>query len=351
MIEIDTDVELFHPAERVWRTLTDPALLAKWFAEVTAAPDAPDRLLLRTAGRPGFDADVQAEVVRRQPPELLVLRLREGERRSLLTATVVPTGHGCRLTVHESLEQGEWDADRRLGHHQQAVGAQLPAILDWLAFQHIDLRRAEGGLTAELPVVRARTGAARRRAVLIGGVVCLALAGGVVIWAARPEPSAPAAPAEGTPLVMPSARSRLPDAGLSRAPRTPRSTVATVTAAPTPTVSPGRPRTTSASAVPLVATYHTVSDRVFGYRGEVVIDNPGSAPRETWTVVVTVGSGATVGNVNGADAAQDGQKVTFTGAAVPAGGSATIRFDVRDPDPLSQTPKGCTVDGNPCAGL
>ncbi|MGW5668769.1 SRPBCC family protein [Micromonospora sp. NPDC003776] len=351
MIEIDTDVELFHPAERVWRTLTDPALLAKWFTEVTAAPDAPDRRLLRTAGRPGFDADVEVEVVRLQPPELLVLRFREGARRSRLSATVVPTGHGCRLTVHESLEQGDWDADSRLAHHQQAIGVQLPAILDWLAFQEVDLRRAEGGLTAELPVVRTRTGAGRRRAVLIGGVVCLALAGGVAMWAARPQSPAPAPPPDGTPLVLPSVRSRLPEAGLSRAPRSPRSSVATATAAPSPTVSPSRTRTASASAVPLVATYRTVADRVFGYRGEVVVDNPGSAPKQTWTVVVTVGSGATVGNVNGAEAAQDGAEVTFTGAAIPADGSATIRFDVRDPDPLSEAPKGCTVDGSPCAGL
>ncbi|NES39201.1 ATPase, partial [Micromonospora sp. PPF5-17] len=171
MIEIDTDVELFHPADRVWRALTDPALLAKWFAETTSAPDAPERLLLRTAGLPGFDADVEVEVVRRQPSELLVLRWREGRRRSLLTATLVPAGHGCRLTVHESLEQGEWAADRRLEHHQQAIGVRLPAILDWLAFQHIDLRRAEGGLTAELPVIRRRTGAGRGRAVVLGGLV------------------------------------------------------------------------------------------------------------------------------------------------------------------------------------
>ncbi len=349
MIEIDTDVELFHPADPVWQALTERALLAKWFAEATTAPDAPDRLLLRTAGLPGFDADIEAELVRLRAPELLVLRWREGGRRTLLTATVVPTGHGCRLTVHETLEQGEWDADRRVEHHQQAIGVRLPAILDWLAFQQVDLRRAEGELTAELPVVGTRTGVGRRRAVLIGGVVCLlALAGGAAVWAARPQPPAPRPAPEATPLVMPNASSGTPDAGPSRALRA--TTRGSAAASPSPTATPSRTRGATASPAALAATYQTISDRIFGYRGEVVVSNPGRVPKQTWTVVITLASGATVGNVNGAEATQDGTVVTFTGPAVPAGGSATFRFDVRDPDPFSQTPKGCTVDGIPCAG-
>lgn len=349
MIEIDTDVELFHPPHRVWQALTHRPLLVKWFAEATPAPDAPNRLLLRTAGLPGFDADVEVEVVRREAPELLVLRWRDGRRRSLLTAGIGPTGHGCRLSVHETLEQGEWDADRRLEHHQQAIGVRLPAILDWLAFQHIDLRRAEGGQTAELPMVRSRAGAGRGRAVVLGGLVCLALAGGVAVWVARPEPPAPARPPQAAPLAVPSPRSRGPEAAPSRAPRATPSN-ATATAATSATATPRRTRAANTSAVPLAASYRTVSDRVFGYRGEVVVRNLGSAAKRTWTVVVTLGSGAMVANVNGAEATQDGTVVTFTGAAVPPGGSATIRFDVRDPDPLSRAPKGCTIDGAPCAG-
>ncbi|MFR9778615.1 SRPBCC domain-containing protein [Micromonospora sp. MS34] len=349
MIEIDTDVELFHPADPVWRALTDRALLAKWFAEATPVPDAPDRMLLRAAGLPGFDADVEVEVVRRQAPELLVLRWREGGRRTLLTATVAPTGHGCRLTVHESLEHGEWDADRRAEHHQQAIAVRLPAILDWLAFQQIDLRRAEGGLTAELPLVRTGPGGGRRRALKVGGVVCLALAaGGVAVWATRPEPPASAPPPQASPLVLPSERSRTPEAGPPRTPKAVRGSATTTVLSPTST--PERTRAAGTSPVVLAATYRTISDRVFGYRGEVVVSNAGSAPKQSWAVVVTLGPGATVGNVNGADAAQDGTVVTFTGPAVAAGGSATIRFDVRDPDPLSQAPEGCAVDRIPCAG-
>ncbi|MGR6320245.1 SRPBCC domain-containing protein [Micromonospora soli] len=350
MIEIGTEVELFHPRDLVWRALTDQTLLAKWFAE--AAP-APERLVLRTAELPGFDADLELEVLELRAPERLALACREGKRRSRVTTTLVPTAHGCRMSVHEALEQGDWDAarrDRREEHHQQAVGVRLPAILDWLAFQQVDLRRAEGDLTAELPIVRTPTRSGRRRAMLIGALTTVLLAGGVTAWAARPEPTAARPLPESSPLVLPSARNSTPPATPSRtAPAASRSI-----GRPSPTPSLSATRTASPTRPPaaaLTARYETVSDRVFGYRGQVVVSNPGSAEKPGWTVTVTLASGATVSSVNGADWEQDGSVVTFTGAPLPAGQSATVRFDVRDPDLRAKTPDGCTVDGNPCTGL
>ncbi|MEU0153710.1 SRPBCC domain-containing protein [Micromonospora fulviviridis] len=353
MIEIATEVDLFHPPARIWRALTERELLAKWFA---GSESLGDRTLLRTAGLPGYDADTEVEVVELRAPERLVLRCREADRSTRLACDIVATGHGSRLSVREVLEQGDWDADRRAEQHQQAVTGRLPAILDWLAFQQVDLRRAEGGLTAELPVVRllgdVRSRAGRRRAVLVAGVLTvLGATAGATVWATRPAPPpAPAAPPTSTPLVAPSASSGPPKATPSRA--TPSATRRSVAPDPTPSASPTRtPSPSPSPAAPLTGSYQTVSDRVFGYRGQVMLSNPGPAARSGWTVTVTLGDGATVGTVNGAEAKQDGAVVTFTGAAVPAGGSATIRFDVRDPDVTATEPEGCTVDGAACAGL
>ncbi|MGY0007275.1 SRPBCC family protein, partial [Micromonospora sp. I033] len=212
MIEIATEVDLFHPPARIWRALTEPALLAKWFA---GSESLGDRTLLRTAGLPGYDADTEVEVVELRVPERLVLRCREGDRSTRLACDIARTGHGSRLSVREVLEEGDWDADRRAEQHQGAVTGRLPAILDWLAFQEVDLRRAEGGLTAELPVIRllgdVRTRTGRRRAVLAGAVLAvLGVGAGAAVWATRPEPTAPAAPPPSTPLVMPSASSASP---------------------------------------------------------------------------------------------------------------------------------------------
>ncbi|MFF4890923.1 cellulose binding domain-containing protein [Micromonospora chersina] len=352
MIEIATEVDLFHPPARIWQALTERELLAKWFA---GSESLGDRTLLRTSGLPGYDADTEVEVVELRAPERLVLRCLEGDRSTRLACDIVATGHGSRLSVREVLEEGDWDADRRAEQHQAAVTGRLPAILDWIAFQQVDLRRAEGGLTAELPVVGllgdVRSRAGRRRAVLVAAAVAvLGAAAGATVWATRSEPPAPAAPPPATPLVVPSASSGSPKATPSRA--TPSATRRSVAPDPTPSASPTRtPSPSPSPAAPLTASYETVSDRVFGYRGQVVLSNSGSAARSGWTVTVTLGDGATVGSVNGAEAKQDGAVVTFTGAAVPAGGSATIRFDVRDPDLTATGPEGCTVDGAACAGL
>jgi uncharacterized protein YndB with AHSA1/START domain len=354
VIEIATEVDLFHPPARIWRALTEQALLAKWFA---GSESLGDRTLLRTGGLPGYDADTEVEVVELRAPERLVLRCREGNRSTRLACDLAPIGHGCRLSVREVLEEGDWDADRRAEQHQRAVTGRLPAILDWLAFQEVDLRRAEGGLTAELPVVGpgAAPGRARRRLVLLaaGVLAVLGVAAGATVWATRPAPTAPAAQPASTPpsaLAAPSMSSASPRATPSRpTPSATRRSVApsrTVSASPTRTPGPSSP-----PATPLAASYETVADRVFGYRGQVVVRNPGPAAKPDWTVTVTLGDGATVNSVNGAEAKQSGPVVTFTGAAVPAGGSTTIRFDVRDPDLSATGPEGCTVDGAPCAGL
>ncbi|WNM39484.1 SRPBCC domain-containing protein [Micromonospora halotolerans] len=353
MIEIATEVDLFHPPARIWRALTEQALLAKWFA---GSESLGDRTLLRTGGLPGYDADTEVEVVELRAPERLVLRCREGDRSTRLACDLAPIGHGCRLSVREVLEEGDWDADRRTEQHQRAVTGRLPAILDWLAFQEVDLRRAEGGLTAELPVVRpgearGRTG---RLVLLAAGVLAmLGVAAGATVWATRPAPTAPAAAPASTPpssLAAPATSSTPPRATPSR----PTPSASRRSVAPSPTASAAPTRTSSPSPRPvasLAASYETVSDRVFGYRGQVVLRNPGPAAKQDWTVTVTLGDDATVSSVNGAEAKQDGAVVTFTGAAVPAGGSTTIRFDVRDPDLSATGPEGCTVDGAACAGL
>ncbi|MGW1449093.1 hypothetical protein ACWCO3_12510 [Micromonospora sp. NPDC002411] len=83
----------------------------------------------------------------------------------------------------------------------------------------------------------------------------------------------------------------------------------------------------------------------------MVVGNPAATPAASWAVVVTFADGSTVDDVEGAESRQDGRSITFTGAALPAGGSQTFRFDVRDNRPKARAPESCTVGGNPCAGL
>ncbi|WMF04530.1 SRPBCC family protein [Micromonospora robiginosa] len=225
MIEIATEVDLFHPPARVWQALTERALLAKWFADSSSRDD---HWTLATAALPGYDVDTEVEVVEVRAPGRLVVRCREADRATRLACDLTPTAHGTRLSVREVLEDGDWDADARAEQHERALTGRLPAILDWLAFQEVDLRRAEGGLTAELPVVPLRgpgRGRSRRRIMLAAGAVTvLAATTGAALWTTRDTPPAPAAPPPSTPpLVMPT----------TAAAASPRPTTARPTPSPT----------------------------------------------------------------------------------------------------------------------
>ncbi|MFF5052962.1 cellulose binding domain-containing protein [Micromonospora sp. NPDC000663] len=363
MIEIGTQVDLSHPPDRVWLALTDLELLGRWFVEAETVEGVPDRLLLHTSGLPGFDADVEVEVTERNAPELLSLRCDEAGRLTELTCAVTATREGSRLAVREVTTHGAWSAEQHEAREQQlrqALTVRLPAILDWLAFQQVDLRRGEAGMTTELPVIGAggpSAGPRRRRRTLVAVVGGAVLVAGTAAWIALPTGSEPAvAPAPtGTPSA--SATAVAPTVAPTVTPSArPSRTVASATARPSRTPSAKPSRTPSSAPPPspqvvVVARYETDSSRLFGYTGEIVVDNPGGAPAANWSVVVTLAEGTTVDDVDDATWRQDGRTITFTGPAVSAGGSQTFRFDVRDSRPKAREPESCTIDGKPCAGL
>ncbi|MGC4834201.1 SRPBCC domain-containing protein [Micromonospora vinacea] len=364
MIEIGAQVDLSHPAERVWRALTDRELLGRWFAEAETVEGVADRMLLHTAGLPGFEANVEVEVTERQEPDLLVLACDEAGRLSELTCAVTVTKQGCRLELREVSTHGAWSAeqhDPREQQFRQALTVRLPAILDWLAFQQVDLRRADGGMTAELPLIGVRGKAGRnprRRRTLVAVVAGAVLVAGTAAWVTLPPDAKPAAApaptATASPTVTADRAAVAPTATLSARPSR---TTASATTRPSRTPS-AKPSRTPASAAPpppsapsITARYETESDRLFGYTGEIVVGNPGGAPVTDWAVVVTLAEGTTVDDVDGANWRQDGRAITFTGGAVAAGGSRTISFDVRDSRPKAREPESCTIGGQQCAGL
>ncbi|MGC4869485.1 SRPBCC domain-containing protein [Micromonospora sp. DT53] len=363
MIEIGAQVGLSHPPERVWLALTDRELLGRWFAEAETVEGVPDRLLLHTAGLPGFEANVEVEVTERQEPDLLVLACDEAGRLSELTCTVTTTKQGCRLELREVSTHGAWSAEQhepREEQLRQALTVRLPAILDWLAFQQVDLRRADGGMTAELPLIRVRREAGRnprRRRTLVAVVAGAVLVAGTAAWVTLPsDPKPTAAPAPTTTASPTATAGRTTAAPTATPSARPTRTTASATTRPSRTPS-AKPSRTPASAAPpppptpMVARYETDSSRLFGYTGEIVVDNPGGAPVTDWAVVVTLAEGTTVDDVDGANGRQDGRAITFTGAAVAAGGSLTISFDVRDSRPKAREPESCAIGGQPCAGL
>ncbi|MEU8156465.1 SRPBCC domain-containing protein [Micromonospora sp. NPDC048986] len=363
MIEIGAQVDLSHPAERVWRALTDRELLGRWFAEAEMVEGVPDRMLLHTADLPGFEANVEVEVTERQEPDLLVLACDEAGRLSELTCTVTTTKQGCRLELREVSTHGAWSAEQHEPRGQQlrqALTVRLPAILDWLAFQQVDLRRADGGMTAELPLIGVRGKAGRnprRRRTLVAVVAGAVLVAGTAAWVTLPPDSTPTAAPAPTATASPTVTAARTTVTSTATPSA-RASRATASATTRPSRTPSaKPSRTPASAAPppppapVTARYETESDRLFGYTGEIVVGNPGGAPVADWAVVVTLAEGTTVDDVDGANWRQDRRVITFTGAALAAGGSQTISFDVRDSRPKAREPESCTIGGQQCAGL
>ena len=89
MTEIRAQVDLDHPVELVWRALTEPPLLARWFVEADIRPRVGAAFRLHApsgeAALAGFDPTTLAEVTAVEPPRKLVMRWRSDQLQTLVT--------------------------------------------------------------------------------------------------------------------------------------------------------------------------------------------------------------------------------------------------------------------------
>ncbi|MBE1490532.1 SRPBCC domain-containing protein [Plantactinospora soyae] len=376
MTEIRTTVDLRHPPERVWRALTDRELLPKWFGSVEPRPSSISRFELRPTDLPELDELITVELVELDPPHRIVVRWPEDGQPTQVVCELTPTAEGCRLTVTQGdaedpfVDTGiddpfrdggiddPWrpaDPDQREQAYQQLLDTRLPAVLDWMAFREVDLPESTAVIGA-VPASAAPDNRSRRRlgiglallALTVGAVVVVAgLARGrtdsgstgPVIGVGSPAlttaPGTPS-PAAGTPTTV----ATTAPAGRTVRPTPRRSATATPARPPRP----GQPD--------LTARYSTLRTGLLGYQGEVVVTNGGDAAATSWTVVITLPGGAKVSTASGASFTQEDERVTFTGAALPADRSATIQFEVdRDATLTRKQPTSCVVQDRPCDGL
>ena len=98
MNSIEVDYDLPHPAEKVWRALTDPALLGKWLMENDIAPVVGHRFTMRAQPIPGrWDGRVACEVLAVEPLKLLRYSWRGGQLDTTVTWTLHAAPGGTRL--------------------------------------------------------------------------------------------------------------------------------------------------------------------------------------------------------------------------------------------------------------
>ncbi|MEV1287363.1 SRPBCC domain-containing protein [Micromonospora sp. NPDC049679] len=355
MTEIRMDVEFEHPPERVWRTITDRELLPKWFAESDLEPRAGSVFRLEPINAPGLDLVIEGELISLDEPHRMSMRWHTSELQTLVVWELAQTPAGCRLTMRESCVREQWDPahrERLQESYRQLFAVRLPAVLDALAYREMNFAATVPG------------GGARRHRGLLAGAVAVVLAAlsmiavGVMV---RPESTeqATAAPV-GIPSASATVSPRAASSPAVSATSVPAVTAVAANATPSPSSSRSpqpRPETTTkppaeAETALLAARYATVTSRLFGYQGEITINNTGRAGAPGWVVTVTLPPGmSTVSTASDASYEQKGRTVTFSGGPIAAGASARFQFDVGGAPLGEKQPAACAVGQQPCAGL
>lgn len=377
MTDLRLSVDLEHPAELVWRALTDRRLLSLWFVPTDlAAVQGGVFRAVPPPGLAGFTGPFDVDVIEVSEPDRLVLRWRGDELHSDVTWELTPAAEGCRLLVGQTGFFGVKGTQRRreLGRTYQVLfGERLPATLDRLARGEIDLSRASVDLRAAIPRRRDRIRAAAGRSGLAGDgrqrllslvaavvlVILVSTATAVLMVNQGGGPVRPPDQAHGPGTALQpgtiEAMARVPSGGGTPPPPPGQSwRPAPVTPTPIPIVS-AVPEPSEIAIEDLTAGYKTIALLgLGGFDTEVTVRNPGLVAVTGWSVVLTMLGDRSVVNRSPTVVAanQEGATVTLipVGSArtLPAGG--TVTFTIRFPAllALGKAVKSCTIDGRAC---
>jgi uncharacterized protein YndB with AHSA1/START domain len=103
---IVVDYDLPHPPEKVWRALTDAAVLGSWLMPIDFRSVVGHRFTFRAQPMPGWDGIVHCEVRQVDAPRRLVYSWRGGSGAdtldSVVTWTLERTADGTRLTLEHA---------------------------------------------------------------------------------------------------------------------------------------------------------------------------------------------------------------------------------------------------------
>jgi len=97
------EFDLQHPPEKVWRALTEPALLADWLLPVVGLKLAPGAAFtLKAPPQPGWDGEVHCRLVEIEARRKLSYAWVVGDMDTIVTFTLTPTASGTRLSLVHS---------------------------------------------------------------------------------------------------------------------------------------------------------------------------------------------------------------------------------------------------------
>lgn len=98
-------IDLDHPAEKVWRALTEPALVSEWLLPVVEDEfelDPGAAFTLKTDPHPPWDGVVNCQIVVVEELRQLAYTWRVPFLDTVVTFTLAPTDSGTRLSIVQS---------------------------------------------------------------------------------------------------------------------------------------------------------------------------------------------------------------------------------------------------------
>jgi len=97
------EFDLPHPPDKVWRALTEPALLAEWLLPVFDLELEPGAaFLFKTQAYPGWDGTVNCQFIEIEPHRKLSYTWNVPFLETVVTFTLTPTASGTRLDLVQS---------------------------------------------------------------------------------------------------------------------------------------------------------------------------------------------------------------------------------------------------------
>ena len=100
---ISFEFDLHHSPAKVWRALTDPALLAEWLLPVFDLELEPGAAFtFKTQPHPGWDGSVNCRFLEIEPQRKLSYRWVVVDMDTVVTFTLTPTASGTRLSLVQS---------------------------------------------------------------------------------------------------------------------------------------------------------------------------------------------------------------------------------------------------------
>jgi uncharacterized protein YndB with AHSA1/START domain len=101
--QISLELDLSHPPEKVWRALTDPALLAEWLLPVFDLKlEAGAAFAFKTQAYPGWDGTVNCRFVEIEANRKLSYTWDVPFLETVVTFTLTPTTSGTHLSIVQS---------------------------------------------------------------------------------------------------------------------------------------------------------------------------------------------------------------------------------------------------------